>query len=151
MIVERSRRPGMTACFIAPVLEGPGRPASLSLPRRMPRDGAPRGAQSVHLAVHGPSLRSEKACAPRRSIAVSSRRRAALLAADPFPNRGKRVARTISKLLAAGPSAGGRSPGAARALKVRFLEPAGTASFPTDKTPHDSAPGRIGRGKSILC
>ena len=46
-------------------------------------NGAPRSAQSVHLAVHGPSLRSEKACAPRRSIAVSLRRRAALLAADP--------------------------------------------------------------------
>ena len=82
--------------------------------------------------------------------AVSLRRRAALLAADPLPT-GERVALTISELLAGGHSASGRSPGAARALKVRFLEPAGTASSPTDKTPHDSAPGRIGRDNPILC
>src|SRR3569833_302654 len=50
--------------------------------------------------------------------------RAALLAADPL----SRVALTISKLLAAGLIAGGRSPGAARARRVRPPPAAGTAS-----------------------
>ena len=43
---------------------------------------------------------------------------------------GKAGARAVSELLAGGPSASGRSPGAARAREVRFLTPAGTASGP---------------------
>jgi len=79
---------------------------------------------------------------------VSSGARAALLAAD--PPLSERVARTISELLAAGLSAGGRSPVAARAHGVRFAMPAGTASCSVNKTPLDDAPGRAGRLNTIL-
>ena len=85
----------------------------------------------------GRPLRKD-AIAPRRSIAVSYGVRAALLARG-FPH-------AISELLAAGHSAGGRSPGAARAHGVRFAMPAGTASDPTVMTPHESALEWIGPG-----
>jgi len=120
---------------------------SLFCPPDKPEDGAPRGAQTVHLAV--PALPGERRRpaprgAPSRCRTNAGPRFWRLI--QPFGW----VAPTISELLAGGHSASGRSPGAARALKVRFLEPAGTASFPTDKTPHDSAPGRIGREDVIL-
>ncbi|MBI1204418.1 MAG: hypothetical protein GC182_18105 [Rhodopseudomonas sp.] len=47
----------------------------------------------------------------------------------------RRVARTISQLLAAGPGARGRSPGAARARGIRRPPPAGSAPGSVFETP----------------
>ncbi len=138
----------------SPVLfAAPGKPTSFSLPSRYRGCGAPKGAPLFPCV----SISCGDARAFRRATAASSGSRAALLAAvglpeepsDPSPCGGispsigqSQGLRTISELLAGGPSASGRGPGTARAREVRFPTPAGAAPCSTILTPHDSAPDK---------
>jgi hypothetical protein len=85
-------------------------------------DGAPRDATSIFRAWRRGHVRQD-VHAPRRSIAVSSGSRAALLAASLL-----RLLRTISELLAGGPNASGRGPAPPGSKGCVIPSPAGTAS-----------------------
>jgi hypothetical protein len=148
------------ACEIARILGGAGYAvvpaphceAFFAPPTKYRGDGAPSGASFGRSHVPFPARG-----ASRRAIAASLRHRAALPATASshlrpsstapfgqphFQASGKAMSPAVSELLAAGHSARGRSPGAARELGgCVHPPPAGAASDPTFITPHDSALG----------
>jgi len=121
--------------------------------------GAPRGA-AVILPCRAPFGARAPLGAPRSGVLRRPGRAfggflpaLAPGPADPFRSigafraSGEAIARAVSQLLAGGPCASGRSPGAARARRIRCPSPAGAAAYPTSRTPLEAP--LIGRAKGL--